>query len=83
MRDPIVMTVQPVGGYEWPTDFDWMTVVAVEGRYQIRTEDWVVRNANSKAVVKLGLEPMDENFHPSREWGARAVRAARYLVPGF
>ena len=84
MRDPIVMTVEPVGGYQWPTtDFDWMTVVAAEGRYQIRTDDWVVRNATSNAIVRLGLEPMDENFQPSREWGARAVRAARNLVPGF
>jgi hypothetical protein len=83
-RTPIVMTAHRLHEYEWPlTTFDWLTVVRPEGRYQLRIKDRIVRNAGTGDAVRLGLAPEPRFFRPTRDWAARAVRAARALVPGF
>jgi hypothetical protein len=84
MREPIVITAEPLFGYDWPSrDRDWLTIVVPDGIYQLRPDNWMVRNLTTQAVVRLGLEPVADSFRPTREWGARAVRAARALLPGF
>jgi hypothetical protein len=78
------MTAHRLDEYEWPlSNFDWLTVVRPEGRYQLRIKDRIVRNAATGDAVRLGLAPELRSFHPNRDWASRAVRAARALVPGF
>jgi hypothetical protein len=83
----MVMAVEELESYSWPEwpegGIDWVTVVSPEGRYQVRPVELVIRNTTTRAVARVTVDPVDPWFRPTREWAAKAVRAARAHLSGF